>query len=109
VVEYGNERITNRFFYARLWRRSGVLTDVEFTEIRYGGKPAAFSGVQGLYLALPINSIILGWVTLAMAKIIGAATGLEKWPAVIICVGVTLVYSLSSGLWGSWLLIFFSF
>ena len=59
------------FFFARLWRRAGVMTDVEFAEIRYGGKPAAFlRGFRALYLALPINLIILGWVTLAMVKIL---------------------------------------
>jgi Na+/proline symporter len=51
------------FFYARLWRRAGVLTDVEFTELRYGGKPAAIlRGFRAAYLALPINLIIMGWV-----------------------------------------------
>ena len=98
------------FFYSRLWRRSGVLTDVEFTEIRYGGKPAAFlRGFRALYLALPINSIIMGWVTLAMAKIIATATGLDKWTAVLICVTVTLSYSLLSGLWGVVITDFFQF
>ena len=59
------------FFFARLWRRSGVLTDVEFAEIRYGGKPAAFlRGFRALYLGIPINCIILGWVNLAMVKIL---------------------------------------
>lgn len=89
------------FLYARLWHRSGVITDVEFTEIRYGGKPAAYlRGFRALYLALPINSIIMGWVTLAMAKIIGISTGLDKWTAVIICLSITLAYSVLSGLWG---------
>src|ERR1700730_10942335 len=51
------------FFYARLWRRSGVMTDIEFAEIRYSGNPAAFlRGFRALYLAIPINCIILGWV-----------------------------------------------
>ena len=73
------------FLYARLWHRSGVITDVEFTEIRYGGKPAAIlRGFRALYLALAINSIIMGWVTLAMAKIIGISTGMDKWTAVVI-------------------------
>jgi SSS family transporter len=89
------------FLYARLWHRSGVITDVEFTEIRYGRKPAALlRGFRALYLALPINSIIMGWVTLAMAKIIGISTGLDKWTAVIICLSITLAYSVLSGLWG---------
>jgi Na+/proline symporter len=98
------------FFYARLWRRAGILTDVEFTEIRYSGKPAAFlRGFRALYLALPINSIIMGWVTLAMAKIVGTTTGMDKWPAVLICVGITLIYSLLSGLWGVVITDFFQF
>jgi len=59
------------FFFARLWRRAGVVTDLEFTELRYGGKPAAFlRGFRALYLGLPINCIILGWVNLAMVKIV---------------------------------------
>ena len=95
------------FLYSRLWHRSGVLTDVEFTEIRYGGKPAAIlRGFRALYLALPINSIIMGWVTLAMAKIIGTATGLDKWTAVLICVTVIRYFPVYGGWWS---LIFFSF
>ena len=50
------------FLFARLWRRSGVMTDVEFAELRYSGKPAAFlRGFRALYLGVPINCIILGW------------------------------------------------
>ena len=59
------------FFFARLWRRAGVLTDVEFAELRYGGRPAAvLRGFRALYLALPINLIIMGWVTRAMVTIL---------------------------------------
>ena len=59
------------FFYARLWRRSGVMTDIEFAEIRYAGKPAAFlRGFRALYLGIPINCIILGWVNKAMVDIL---------------------------------------
>ena len=55
------------FFFARLWRRAGVLTDVEFAEIRYSGAPARFlRGFRAIYLAIPINLIILGWVTTAV-------------------------------------------
>src|SRR5262245_35768977 len=58
------------FFFARLWRRVGVLTDVELAEVRYSGRPAAFlRGFRALYLGLPINCIVLGWVNLAMVKI----------------------------------------
>jgi Na+/proline symporter len=89
------------FLFARLWRRAEVLTDVEFTELRYSGKPAAIlRGFRALYLAIPINLIILGWVTLAMVKIIELSIGVDKWIAVGICVIVTLSYSVLSGLWG---------
>lgn len=89
------------FLFARLWRRAEVLTDVEFTELRYSGKPAAIlRGFRAIYLALPINLIILGWVTLAMVKIIELSIGVDKWIAVGICVLVTLIYSGLSGLWG---------
>lgn len=89
------------FLFARLWRRAEVLTDVEFTELRYSGKPAAIlRGFRALYLAIPINLIILGWVTLALVKIIELTIGVDKWIAVGICVLVTLIYSGLSGLWG---------
>ncbi len=66
------------FLYARLWRRAGVMTDIEFAELRYSGKPAAFlRGFRALYLGLPINCIILGWVNLAMVKILEITLGLE--------------------------------
>jgi solute:Na+ symporter, SSS family len=59
------------FFYARLWRRAGVMTDIEFAELRYSGKAAAFlRGFRALYLGIPVNCIILGWVNLAMIKIL---------------------------------------
>src|SRR6187455_2466723 len=64
------------FFYARLWRRSGVMTDIEFSEIRYSGKPAAFlRGFRALYLGILMNCIILGWVNLAMVKILQIVLG----------------------------------
>ena len=89
------------FLFARLWRRAEVLTDVEFTELRYGGKPASIlRGFRALYLAIPINLIILGWVTLALVKIIELSLDVDKWIAVGICVTVTLLYSGMSGLWG---------
>ncbi|UFP96605.1 sodium:solute symporter family protein [Gloeobacter morelensis] len=89
------------FFFARLWRRSGVLTDIEFTELRYGGKPAALlRGFRSLYLGIAINSIIMGWVTLAMVKILGLTLGVDKWQAVVLCFVVTALYTTLSGLWG---------
>src|SRR5262247_2596916 len=66
------------FFFARLWRRAHVMTDIELAEVRYGGAPAALlRGFRALYLALPINLIILGWVTRAMIKILTIALGLR--------------------------------
>src|SRR5918997_2981063 len=66
------------FFFARLWRRAEVMTDVEFAEIRYSGAPAAWlRGFRALYLAIPINLIILGWVTRAMIKILTISLGLR--------------------------------
>src|SRR5882757_7029808 len=64
------------FLFARLWKRSGLLTDVQFAEMRYTGKPAAFlRGFRALYLGLLMNCLILGWVTKAMVNIIGSALG----------------------------------
>jgi SSS family solute:Na+ symporter len=92
------------FFYARLWRRSGVMTDIEFSEIRYSGKPAAFlRGFRALYLGIPINCIILGWVNLAMVKILQLILGVDKLHALGIVMGLivlTSFISTLSGLWG---------
>jgi len=92
------------FFYARLWRRAGVMTDVEFSEIRYAGPPAAFlRGFRALYLGIPINCIILGWVNLAMVKILELLFGVTKIEALAMVIGliaVTSLISTLSGLWG---------
>ena len=78
------------FFYARLWRRAGVTTDVEFAEIRYAGKPAAFlRGFRAIYLAVPINCIIMGWVNLAMVKVLMLLLGVEKLEAILLVLGLT--------------------
>ena len=99
------------FFFARLWRRANVMTDVEFAEIRYSGKPAAvLRGFRALYLAIPINLIILGWVTRAMIKILTISLGLHavhlggltisgEVIAVGICFVVTMMYSVAAGMW----------
>src|SRR5881227_2172103 len=92
------------FFYARLWRRSGVMTDIEFSEIRYAGKPAAFlRGFRALYLAIPINCIILGWVNKAMVDILTLILSITKLQALLIVLAmIALTSSIStlSGLWG---------
>ena len=88
------------FFFARLWRRANVMTDVEFAEIRYSGRPARFlRGFRALYLAIPINLIILGWVTRAMIKILTISLGVSPYLAVGICFVITVVYSVAAGLW----------
>ena len=82
------------FFYARLWRRSGVMTDIEFSEIRYAGKPAAFlRGFRALYLAIPINCIILGWVNKAMVDILTLILGVTKLQALMIVLGMIAITS----------------
>jgi Na+/proline symporter len=92
------------FFYARLWRRAGVMTDIEFAEIRYSGKPAAFlRGFRALYLGIPINCIILGWVNMAMIIILEGTLGVDTPTATLILIGVlvfTAFYTTISGLWG---------
>ncbi|HYE14806.1 MAG TPA: sodium:solute symporter family protein [Pyrinomonadaceae bacterium] len=89
------------FFFARLWRRAEVMTDVEFVELRYSGRPAAFlRGFRALYLGLPINLIIMGWVNLGMAKVLSGTLGLAKWQALALCLGITFFYSILSGFWG---------
>jgi Na+/proline symporter len=92
------------FFFARLWRRANVMTDVEFAEVRYSGKPAATLRIfRALYLAIPINLIILGWVTRAMIKILTISLGLHAVQlggmtisgeviAVGICFVITMAY-----------------
>src|SRR6202050_2790802 len=70
------------FFFARLWRRSGLMTDVQFAEMRYAGKPAAFlRGFRAIYLGLMMNCLILGWVTKAMIDIVGTTLGptMKNW------------------------------
>ena len=89
------------FFFSRLWRRAGVLTDVEFAELRYGGRPAAvLRGFRALYLALPINLIIMGWVTRAMVSILQITLNIDPWKAAIFLFGLTALYSVFAGLWG---------
>ena len=91
------------FFYARLWRRSGVTTDVEFAEIRYSGKPAAFlRGFRALYLGIPINCIILGWVNKAMVDILMLILGVTKLEALFIVISLIVLTSLISTLSGLW-------
>jgi solute:Na+ symporter, SSS family len=92
------------FFFARLWRRAEIITDVELVELRYAGKPAAFlRGFRALYFGILMNCLIVGWVNLAMEKILGTALGVSKTWAVVIIFGIialTSFYTFISGLWG---------
>jgi len=89
------------FVYARLWRRSGVLTDLEFYELRYSGKTAAFlRGFRALYLGLFFNVIIMAAVTLAAVKLGGVLFGLSPVKTIAIAATITVVYSAVGGLRG---------
>lgn len=89
------------FLYAKLWRRSGVLTDVEFYELRYSGKTAAFlRGFRAVYLGILFNIIIMASVTLAAIKIGTVMMGWSPIQTVVIAAGVTVVYSALGGLRG---------
>jgi len=118
------------FLFARLWRRSELMTDVQFAEMRYGGKPAAFlRGFRAIYLGLLMNCFILGWVTKAMTSIVATTLGptMQGWPllmrfaawlnaifgatfsgadgqALVVCIffliPFTGIYAALGGLWG---------
>ena len=89
------------FFYAKLWRRSGALTDMAFYELRYSGAPAAFlRGFRSLYLGVFFNVMIMATVTLAAIKIGGVLLGAGKYEVVLLAGTVTVLYSATSGLWG---------
>ena len=92
------------FFFARLWRRAGIMTDVEFVELRYSGKPAAFlRGFRAIYLGVFINCVIMGWVNLAMGSILEGMFDIPQGQVmfyVALALVITAVYSAMSGLWG---------
>src|SRR3954464_12047249 len=89
------------FFYARLWRRSGVLTDLEFYELRYSGKAAgAVRGFRAIYLGLLFNCMIMASVNLAACKIAAVLFGLERWQTLTAVGVLNVVFAAHSGLWG---------
>ena len=89
------------FFFARLWRRSGVMTDLEFYEHRYSGKAASLvRGFRAVYLGLFFNCFIMGMVTLAACKIANILFGLEPIWTIAICGVLNVVFAAHSGLWG---------
>ncbi len=102
------------FLFARLWRRSGLLTDVQFAELRYSGRPAAFlRGFRAIYLGLLMNCLILGWVTKAMSSILVIALGVSDRTSLAICIffliPFTGIYASMGGLWGVLWTDFFQF
>ncbi len=89
------------FFFARLWRRSGVMTDLEFYELRYSGKAASVvRGFRAIYLGLFFNCFIMAMVTLAACKIANILFGMPPWQTILICGVLNVVFAAHSGLWG---------
>lgn len=91
------------FFFAKLWRRAGIMTDVEFVELRYSGKPAAvLRGFRALYLGLFMNAIVMGWVHKAMEKIFKVTIpGVDPFWLVVVTGGLIAIYAAASGLLGT--------
>jgi len=93
--------IATVFFFARLWRRSGVLTDLEFYELRYSGREASIvRGFRAVYLGLFFNCFIMGMVTLAACKIANILFGLAPWQTILLTGVLNVVFAAHSGLWG---------
>jgi len=89
------------FFYARMWRRSAVLTDLEFYEMRYSGKAASFvRGFRSIYLGLFFNCVIMATVNLAAAKIASIVLGWPAWQTLVVASVITIFFASVSGLWG---------
>ncbi len=87
------------FIYAKLWHRSNVLTDIEFYELRYSGKAAAFlRGFRALYLGLVFNVLVMGAVSLAAVKFGEIVLGIPGWLTLLIACSITLIYSVLGGL-----------
>ena len=91
------------FFFARLWRRANIMTDVEFVELRYSGKAAAvLRGFRALYLGLFMNAIVMGWVNKAMEKIFHVTIPeVDSFLLVVIAAGIIGIYASASGLLGT--------
>ncbi|MEP7119252.1 MAG: sodium:solute symporter family protein [Acidobacteriota bacterium] len=89
------------FFYARLWRRSGVMTDLEFYELRYSGRAATLvRGFRAVYLGLLFNCVIMATVNLAAAKIASIVLGWPMGKTLLICAILNVAFAATSGLWG---------
>ncbi len=102
--------VSTVFFYARLWRRSGVLTDLEFYELRYSGKSAsAVRGFRAIYLGLLFNCMIMASVDLAACKIASILFGLNRWETLLAVGSLNVVFAAHSGLWGVLVIDMFQF
>ena len=89
------------FFFAQLWRRTEVVTDVELAQLRYAGRPAAvLRGFRAAYMTLYANCLTMAWVCLAMVKVFGTVFDIGPLGATVFAAGITLAYSMLSGLWG---------
>ncbi|HTZ00620.1 MAG TPA: sodium:solute symporter family protein, partial [Rhodocyclaceae bacterium] len=89
------------FFYARLWRRSGVMTDLEFYEMRYSGEAASVvRGFRAVYLGLFFNCVIMASVNLAACKIANVLFELPRWKTLLLVGGLNVIFAAHSGLWG---------
>ena len=98
------------FFYARLWRRSGVLTDLEFYELRYSGKAAsAVRGFRAVYLGLFFNCMIMASVNLAACKIAAVLFGFSRWETLLAVGVLNVVFAAHAGLWGVLVIDMFQF
>ena len=91
------------FFFAKLWRRADIMTDVEFVELRYSGKAAAvLRGFRAIYLGLFMNAIVMGWVNKAMEKIFHVTIpGIDPFLLVVISASIIAIYASASGLLGT--------
>ena len=93
--------VSTVFYFARLWRRSGVMTDLEFYELRYSGKAASVvRGFRAVYLGLFFNCFIMAMVTLAACKIANILFGLPQYQTILVCGALNVIFAAHSGLWG---------
>jgi Na+/proline symporter len=93
--------VSTVFFYARLWRRSGVMTDLEFYELRYSGAAArALRAFRAVYLGLLFNCMIMASVNLAAVKIASVMFGIERWQTLLIVGLLNVAFAAHAGLWG---------
>lgn len=93
--------IVGIFLFSRLWRRAEIITDAQFYEMRYAGKPAAFlRAYRALSSGVIQNLLTIAWVTFAMSKVITVLTPFNEWEAILVCMLVALFYATFSGFYG---------